>query len=562
MEAWSPTGRAGARMQVIRVLPWLLVAPLFLAPLAAAAWAAVAIGGPGGGTAVSGGLAGAWGVLGSPSVAASLRFSLLQAMASAALAMALGLPGAWLLARWDFRGRGLYSALSGIPFVFPPVLFTLGFTRAWGRNGLVNEALMDWFHLSEPPIDVAYSFAGVVLAHALFNFPLVVGLVAAVWRRAPASLEDAARCLGASEIRVFLTVTLPGILPGLLAAASLVFLYCFMSFAIPLALGGGPEFATLEVAVYAAANGEQDFAKAALIALLEALCAVGVLAAWVLLTRRSDAALDGAGASEPREPQPFSAMPAWRRAGARLYLAASALLALSPVLALLATSLRPAGRPGAVAAWGFSAYATAFGRPENLRAVLDSSLLAVTVAGLAVLTGLLLTVGDDRRPGWFRPVFFALPVALSSVMLSLGYLVLFPLGGTVLALVLVQATAAYPLAYRAIAAAHGRIGTDLRDAAWVLGAGRFHILRDIELPLLRPALLAAFALCAALSLGEVNAALMLNVADFPLLGLQSYRLMGAYQYPAASALGVAVCLAACGAFALSERLSGGKHGLA
>lgn len=541
-------GGGGGR-RLIGLLPWLLVAPLFLLPFGAAVLA-----GPlsGGSAANLDPLARFLALLGSSSIQASLRFSLLQALLSTFFSLLIGLPGAWLLSRYEFRGRRWYAALGGIPFVFPPVLFTVGFVRAWGRNGLVNSALMGLFGLELPPIDVAYSFWGIVMAHSLLNFPLVVGLVSTVWRRLSQTPEQAARSLGAGEGRVLVTITLPSLLPGIAAAASLVFLYCFMSFAIPLTLGGGPEFATLEVSIYAAVSGSQDFAQAGTIALLEGVCAIGVLILYSLLNARATAA----SSDFPAERQDLRAVRWGLRYGAPAWLALTAALALSPLLALVVSSFTSVGHWGAAATWSLEAWRKALSEPESLRALADSLGLALGVAVLGVGIALLLLLGDARSgsPLW-RGVFFALPVALSSVMLSLGYLVLFPLGAGVIVLAIVQASAAYPVAWRSLAAARSRIPDGLANAASLLGASRLRIIATIDLRLLRQALLAAFALCAAISLGEINAALMLNPPNFPLLGLRAYRLMGSYQYPVACALGVIICLMAGGAFALADALS-------
>ena len=546
-------GGSRAWSLVIRTLPWLLVAPLFLIPFGAAV-----LGGPFGSSQGSEALF-SWAslerflaILGSPSILASLRFSLLQALVSTLLSLALGLPGAWLLSRYRFRGRRLYAALSGIPFVFPPVLFTLGFVRAWGRNGLVNSGLMSLFGLENPPLNFAYSFSGVVIAHALLNFPLVVALVGAVWSRVPRAPEDAARCLGASTGRVFTTITLPSILPGIAAAASLVFLYCFMSFAIPLTLGGGPGYATLEVSIYAAVSGEQNFGKAGTIALLEGCCAIGVLALYSLLHARSVAASTDA----PGERLPLSTQRRPLRWFSAFWLLTSGALALSPLLALVVASFTRVGRWGGAATFSLEPYVKTFTDPGSLHAMADSLVLALAVAVLGVGIAVLLLIGEGRAGKiGIRGLFFALPVALSSVMLSLGYLILFPLGAGVGALALVQATAAYPLAWRTLTAARSRIPSGLDEAAILLGASRPRILATVDLPLLRSALLSSLALCAAISLGEINAALMLNPTDFPLLGLRAYRLMGSYQYPLACALGVIVCLWAGLAFAAADRLS-------
>ena len=157
----------------------------------------------------------------------SFAYGLSQAAASAVLAAAIGLPGAFLIARRDFPGKRLLSALSAVPFCVPPLIIAVGFVLYYGREGFLNRALMAAFGLDEPPLRFLYSFAGVVMAHGFYNFPVVMRFVGDAWATAPRRHEDAARLLGASERRVFMTVTLPSILPSIGAAMSLVFLMCF-----------------------------------------------------------------------------------------------------------------------------------------------------------------------------------------------------------------------------------------------------------------------------------------------------------------------------------------------
>jgi len=521
---------------VIRLLPWFLISPLFLVPLSSSLGAMFSSG-----SSEAPRLFELWL---SPSVAKSLRFSLIQAACSALLSLVLGLPGAWLLARYRFAGRKFFVALSGMPFVFPPVLFTLGYIQAWGRNGLINKFLQILFHLDTIPLDIAYSFWSVVFAHSLFNFPLVLGIVSAVWLKNSGKQEDAARSLGAGEIRIFFTITLPSLLPGIISAFSLIFVYCFMSFAIPLSLGGGPEFATLEVSIFAAVNGQQDFVKGGAIALLELLCSLSVLAFWARF--RSP----GFAETARRELKALSG-----KSGifARLYLGLASFLALSPLGALLYSSFVAPGRPGQQHFPSFAAWQKLFARDDLLQSLLNSGLLAFGVGILACLLALILLAGEARQGAkTFRSIFFALPMALSSVILSLGYLRLFPRGASAWVLLLLQATAAYPLAYRSLRAARSRISKNLDDAAALLGASSIRIWFTLDLPLMRKALFSSFALCAALSLGEINAALMLNIPQFPLLGISAYRLMGSYQYPSASALGVLIGLLAALAFAFAD----------
>jgi thiamine transport system permease protein len=183
-----------------------------------------------------------------------LVFTLTQAALSTAAAVVLGLPGAYMLSRFDFAGKRLLAALSAIPFMLPPILVVLGFILFFGTNGLANTALMRIFGLKNPPLSVLYSLKGIVLAHAFYNFPVVARIVSAAWERVPGEYAEAARTLGASPAAVFRDVTLPALLPSLLSSACLVFLFCMLSFPVVLVLGGGPKVATIEVEIYRSAR--------------------------------------------------------------------------------------------------------------------------------------------------------------------------------------------------------------------------------------------------------------------------------------------------------------------
>ena len=196
-------------------------------------------------------------------------FTFYQAVLSTLLSLLAGMPGAWLLSHVDFPGKRVVKALTTIPFILPSILVVLGFILFWGRQGVINKALMGLTDTDTPLLDVLYSFKAILLAHIFYNFPIALRLIAAWWQGMPENQAQAARTLGASKLRVFGTVTLPQLVPGLLSAASLIFLYCFMSFAVILVLGGGPRYSTLEVEVYRLIKYSLDFGRGGALALVE-----------------------------------------------------------------------------------------------------------------------------------------------------------------------------------------------------------------------------------------------------------------------------------------------------
>ena len=110
-------------------------------------------------------------ILGDPYYLKIIGFTVRQALLSTLLSVIMGLPGAYLLARYDFRGKGLIQALTTVPFVLPSIIVVLGFVRFFGNNGILNRVLMAVFNLEEPPLRILYSLQAILLAHAFYNFP-------------------------------------------------------------------------------------------------------------------------------------------------------------------------------------------------------------------------------------------------------------------------------------------------------------------------------------------------------------------------------------------------------
>ena len=125
-----------------------------------------------------------------------------------------------------------------------------GVRRAARPRGAGEHAAYErCFGLDEPPIRLANSLWIILLAHAFYNYAIVVRIVSAFWSNVTPQLEESAAMLGAGRVRTFMHVTLPVLLPAIASSAALAFAFCFTSFGVVLVLGG-PQFATLEVAVY------------------------------------------------------------------------------------------------------------------------------------------------------------------------------------------------------------------------------------------------------------------------------------------------------------------------
>lgn len=151
-----------------------------------------------------------------PATVEALRLSLVTSVAATVLSVSLGVPLAWALARWTFPGRRLARAVVTLPMVLPPVVGGVALFLAFGRRGFIGEPLDRWLGVSLP-----FSTAGVVVAQTFVSMPFFVVTVEAALRSVDRRYEDAAATLGARRLTVFRRVSLPLVLPSIVAGAVL-----------------------------------------------------------------------------------------------------------------------------------------------------------------------------------------------------------------------------------------------------------------------------------------------------------------------------------------------------
>src|SRR5204862_1604794 len=171
-----------------------------------------------------------------PFAVPSLVNSLVLGLGTVAATSIVGFAVAFLLVRCDFVARNLFSYLTLIPIVSPPLVGVLGFTFIMGRAGTVNVLLEDWFGLTRP-INFVYGLHGVLLVETLHLFPMITLNVVDALAKIDPALEEAAESVGARRRTRLVTITLPLTTPGYVAGALLVFIWTFSDFATPLVLG-------------------------------------------------------------------------------------------------------------------------------------------------------------------------------------------------------------------------------------------------------------------------------------------------------------------------------------
>lgn len=453
-----------------------------------------------------------------PGLATIIRFTFLQATFSTVATLAVGLPGAYVVSRYRFRGRALLAAALTIPFVLPTVVVGTAFLALLGPGGPLAR------------LGLIGTLPAIVLAHVCFNDAVVIRTVGARWAHLDHRATDAARTLGASRWRTWWRVTLPALRPAIAAAAVIVFLFSFTSFGAILILGG-PRTATIETEIYRVTVQALDLRTAAVLSILQVLAVGAAVGAGALLAReRIDA---------PRwRPRDLDALPV---VGARRFvlganLAVMAALIGAPLLVLVRRSFETGS--GAGLAWyrGLGRIGGTGLAETPWRALGNSLAFAAVATVVAVAVGTVIATrvvarGRPNRVARTLDRAVLLPLGVSAVTIGFGYLITLDtppldLRTSWWIIPIAQAVIAIPFVVRTAVPMLRSVDPRLRDATATLGATPGRVWRTVDLPALRAALATAAAFAFAISLGEFGATVFIVRPETTTLPVAIYRMLG------------------------------------
>jgi thiamine transport system permease protein len=477
-----------------------------------------------------------------------LGFTMKQAALSTLFSVLLGLPGAYFIGRYDFPGKKILKSISTVPFVLPSILAVLGFILVFGHSGFINAIRAALSREETSSWRILYSLKAIILAHVFYNFPLTLRIVGDAWSSLPQSEYSAARSLGAGPLKAFLTVDLPRLIPGVLTSGVITFLYCFLSFAIILVLGGGPEFTTLEVEVYRLIKFQLDFSRGSGIAIFESIIAIGLLAIYSRIDNRLRERTTVLETSVKR--RSTGRIGKWKSIPGILYLIPALFLIMAPLLSIISYSFLSRASRTASLMFSLHHWKNLFGGGRVEASVPMLSILRTFILGGAVA---ILTTLTASLAGWYSvrnrgtsvrilETMMFLPMGISSVILGLGYLILtdsIPGSNTIrlISLAAAHSIMALPFAYRIISGRLKELSPRIPQAAQAAGAGPVKSFFTIELPQARGALITASVFSLALSAGELNATIILAPGNFTTMPLAIYRMIGAYDISGACTLG-------------------------
>jgi thiamine transport system permease protein len=438
-------------------------------------------------------------------------FTAWQAIVSTAVTIVVGLAPAYVLARFDFRGRTVLVGLLTAMFVLPTVVMGAAFLA------LLPDAL-------------DRTVWAVIGAHVVFNLAVVVRVVGSLWEHLPTDMEAAAATLGASRWKVATQISLPLVRPAVTAAATIVFLFTFTSYGV-IRILAAPGTRTIEVEVWRRATQLGDIGGAAVLAIVQLAALIAIVSWSTVAQRRHARAIGLLGTSVRRRA---------RNAGERRFVALVAGLAMvvagAPLVALVVRSFStPTG-------WSTTAW-TDLGAEEirpGIRlgidpgeAILNSLTNAAWATSFAVVTGALasLAIVGAGRAGRALDGGLMLPLATSAVTIGFGMLITFdtdpvdwraawwlvPVG---------HALIAVPFVVRTCVGVLRSVDPTMAAAAATLGASPARAWKATVVPYLWRPLAVGAALAAAISLGEFGATSFLSRSGGETMPIAIEQLLG------------------------------------
>ncbi|MDG6225921.1 MAG: iron ABC transporter permease [Candidatus Thermoplasmatota archaeon] len=451
-------------------------------------------------------------------------FTIYQSAISSILTVLIALPGAFILSRYRFRGLSMFMSMSMVPFVIPPMVLSIAFLSFFGSRGYLN-GLLGSLSGGRFDLEILYTPVGIVLAHIILNYPVALRILHARASTLDGRLEMASILMGAKKARTFFRVVLPQMKYSLIAASSLVFTFCFLSFGVILVIGGMTN-ATIEVEIYRQFSGAFDRGLAG--SLLIVQTAILLFTTWLYLYSSSREAHIKAG-------EPLLSRRGFLGVSLSVsYTMIAAILLLGPLLAVVVGSFKLGG--GLFNGSTFGNYMTVLSREADptigtsgLGAILNSLIFAF----LSVLISVPLSISsafllDSRsfRGKSLLDVMILFPIGASAVALGYGLSRGWPsslMSGTWIIIVAVHVLLAYPFCTRAVTASKREMSQEMMRAAELMGASKWRIFGNIWLPVLLPGIMVASVFAFAISLGEFGATYMVYSPEYTTMPVALYR---------------------------------------
>ena len=497
-----------------------------------------------------------------PTMRRAFGLALGMAASVGVLSCLVATPLAWLVARTDLPGRRFIRVLVTASFVTPPFLGAIAWEMLAAPNsGMINEVYRWALGLdrSDHLLNI-FTFGGLIFAITCYSFPYVFTLVANALDRVPADLEEASAILGGRTGTTLWRITLPMVLPAMLAGSLIAVLQALTMFGSPAVLALPAGFHVITTKIWSLFQFPPRLNLAAASALPLLLVTILLLRGqkW-LLGRKGYTVLGGKSGSPRRIALGRWTWLAWAYVGAVLTLTIGL-----PYLALLKTALtHTVSEP---LTWStltlHNFYFVLFDFSATRLAIMNTLVLGLGTAtiatGLAVVVAYLVARQAVRGASLLGALATA-PIAIPGIVLGVGLFLTygnptFRLYGTLWILLIAFLTLEMPAGYQQMSSAFQSIHPELEEASRILGATRLTSLWQITAPLLRTSIVATWCFVFIGTIRELSATILLTTANTKLVSVIIYDLNESGDMGAISVLGLFLLAISFAVVSLANRL--------
>ena len=416
---------------------------------------------------------------------------------------------------------GLFKVVSMLPVVSPPFVLSLSMIMLFGKAGIITRYLLNIYDNS------VYGFWGIAIVQSLTFFPVCYMMFRGLLKNIDPSLEEAARDMGASRMKVFTSVTLPLLLPGIGNAFLVTFIESIADFANPMIIGGS--YDTLATTIYLQITGAYDKAGAAAMAVV-LLCitlAMFIVQKYVL-EAKSTATLTGKASRGRMLIEDKS-----------VRIPLTVLCSLGAMFVILMYICVPIG--ALFPTWGYKFFPLTlkwfklvFTRYKGFKAFGDSFRLSLIAAPITALLSMIisyLVVKRKFKAKGFIEAVSMLAMAVPGTVLGVGYIrgfsgglfhtgILQGIYGTGLILVIVFVIRSLPTGTRSGIAALRQIDKSIEESAYDMGADSFKVFTSVTLPLIKDSFLSGLVTAFVRSITAISAIILLVTPQYLLITVQ------------------------------------------
>ena len=497
----------------------------------------------------------------------SLKNSLIIGISTTILTSLIAVPMAFLMVRYNFRGKRFFQNVLLIPLVMPPFVGAIGMKQLFARYGSINLFLMSLGLMKEPFDWLGQGLPAIILLEALHLYPYLYLNVAAALANIDPTLEEQAESMGATGFRLFRTVTFPLMLPGFLAGSLVTFVWAFMDLGTPLIFD------------YQSVLPRQIFSKVRDIYINPIGYAMAVLAlvisvVVVIIARRYGSTKSyemlGRGHITPKI---RSIGQSWRSLLVYVSLFIIVILALIPQLSVVLTSIAKSWFLSILPQeYTLDYYSQALTHPLTVSSIINSFTYSIGSTIIDIVLGVVIAWLLVRKqfPGKdLLDTTTMLPLALPGIIIAFGYISVFsgtilnPLENPTALLILSYAIRRLPYTVRAAYAGLQQTSVSLEEASQSVGASAFKTMIYITGPLIMANVLAGGIISFSSNMMEVSDSMVLAMTQpyYPITkAIYNIDLRLGDGPFIASALGICTMLITISCLLIANRLLGRRMG--